>query len=279
MHAVLGLSAVHSRLLLSPASPPSQSELFHWQKTLSTFGRILSQPLEPDHANAILATATLVNGIAFAMIETNDPQRSWPLADRNDDDLQWLSLQGGIPLVFRSTHAMGQDSAFRKLFDDEQDTAMDDIEFRSASLLVARLADLCEVTSNSIPSPYIKPLSLLAPLLNAPCTSADGVFRYLTFIASASNDYIALLRAKDHRALLLLCCWYTTICRAPCWWAVARSSVECRAIVAYLDKYASQEIKDLLHFAARASGCVLEGEQSIAKDKRDQARSVSLDYS
>lgn len=277
MHAILALAACHIHFLQPSASIISKSQLFHWQRTLSTFGKKLSQPIDRGQANAMLATATLVNGIAFAATESKDPESSWPWSNSSGNDLQWLKLQGGIVIVLESTQTLAEPTPFRGLFDEDdgvQELSNEDKDLLDAapgtnSALVAQLAQLCEVTrtSSRANNPYFTPLSLLAPLLRDSATTSN-VFEYLGFVGNVTKEFIALLQAKDHRALLLLCLWYATICRVQYWWTASRSNIECKAIMMYLDTYADHQIKELLPFAAQACEYTLGSRRPSGDTKR-----------
>ena len=261
MHAILSFGAIHVRALTSSTSPASKSEVFHWNQTLGSFSKKLAQPAQPDDANALLATATLINGIAFAMIDEGDARTSWPwTTDAQDDELRWLQLQRGIQLVFLETKDLGRKGAFRGLFGGEEylenqyqaNETVPDFSSTSAPPVLRSLAALCQVKPDSNPSTnaYFTPLSLLASDIQrkSPENSDDAneIFSYLSFIGFASNAYIALLKARDHRAMLLLCCWYRVVGKLDCWWVARRARLEWRSIAEYLEKFGRVDVKRCL---------------------------------
>jgi hypothetical protein len=211
MHAILAFSAMHIRSLKAPSQRPSPLEIYHWQQTLARFGQKVAHHIGKEDAGSMLATATLVNGIAFAMVDGDDPCESWPVSSK-PNDLQWLSLQGGIELIFHATQPLHDESAPKDLFTGE----IDDDKFNkslSLSRLPPRLIQLCQITAQSTPenNPYYDPLQLLAPLLQLECTN-ETIITHLGFIGSMRPEYASLLWAKDHRALLIFAYWYATIC-------------------------------------------------------------------
>ena len=269
MYAMLALSTVQVRLSKVPILPPSEQELSYWHRALKAFTKRLSQPIDRDHADAMLATATLINGIAFAMVGGADAEHCWPFAD---SDLQWLRLQRGIGIVMQNTQLVAESTIFRRLFDDAEQEQGNHSEYTSpisapsadetvsdsadCPPLAIQLRTLCRVDQHTKPheNPYLIPLSILTPFLSHPCDSAEEVLFHLGFLGSVTEEYISLLLLKDHRALLLQACFYATICKAPCWWTAARSRTECQAIVMYLEKYAWKDIVELLPFAADLCG-------------------------
>lgn len=261
MHAILSFGAIHVRALTWSTSPSSKSEVFHWNQTLGLFSKKLAQPARPDDANALLATATLINGIAFAMTDERDARTSWPwTTDAQDDELRWLRLQRGIQLVFLETKDLGEKGAFRSLFGGEEyledqyraNGTVPDFSSTSAPAILRNFAALCQVKTDSDPSTnaYFTPLSLLASDVQRQSPenggNANEIFSYLGFIGFASNAYIALLKAKDHRAMLLLCCWYRVVGKLDCWWVARRARLEWRIIAEYLDKFGGDQVRRCL---------------------------------
>ena len=262
MHAVLTMAAMHLRFLEPVSRKVSQLEIYHWQQTLRRFGERVASPISKNDADAMLATATLVNGIAFAMVEATDPNQCWPFSSETND-LQWLSLQGGIELIFQATYPLHEKSVLKALFGD-----LDDIQPASNNSpgwegLPPPFLQLCQITALSTAenNPYYGSLQVLAPLLKLECT-AETVLIHLGFIGSVRTEYVSLLRAKDHRSLLILSYWYATICSFECWWTAPRSRMECTAICMYLETYADDCIRELLPFPAQACGYTLRTPQS-----------------
>ena len=266
MHAVLAFSAMHMRHLRSPCEPPSIFETYHWQEALQIFVSMLSQPVMREDADAMKATATLVNGIAFALVQEPDPERSWPMS-KNHDDLQWLNVQAGIELVSRATRSLVYDSIYEGDDDsNEPDFDFDDYEppaedcAGEVTFILSRLERVCNITPFSTvdTNPYHAPFQLLSRLFRMRCTP-ETVLMYLGFIGSARKEYIDLLCMKDQPAILLLGLWYATICSFDCWWTAARSRIECKSICMYLERSGmSGEVWELLPFLARACGHTLE---------------------
>ena len=226
--------------------------MYHWNRCLSGFASRLSKGVTSSDADAMLATATLINGVAFALVDPQPQSHMWPLSSRSSD-LSWLYVQRGIGTVYEALPLLKDDSALRRLFNDAFEA--DDVQKPAGAnegFAFQRLVDLCIMTESE-QNPYHDTLQVLAPLLQLEC-SPDTILIHFGFIGSMSNEFIGLLRSRDHRALLIMSYWYANICSFDCWWVSRRPRLECTAICKYLDEHADQSIKDLLLLPAQASG-------------------------
>ena len=270
MHAVLTMSAMHTRYLEGTSRGPSRFKIYHWQQTLAEFGRRIAPRIGKNDADAMLVTATLINGISFAMVEATDPRESWPFSPAGNS-LQWLSLQGGISLNFEATQPLSDESALKLLFAelDEAHPQMD--HGPGMSELAPLLLELCDIGARSTAenNAYLRALQVLAPLLQLEC-NAETVITHLSFIGSMQPEYVALLRSKDHRALLIFSYWYATIYSFQCWWTAPRSRMGCTSICMYLEEHGDESIRELLPFPARACGYTLKEQWSLSTEETPQ---------
>ncbi len=253
-----------SRKQLIPRA--SRPTMYHWQQCLGYFSKSLTLRLEGRTADAMLVTSTLINGLGFALVQASAPEHSWPLRS-NDDDLQWLSLQGGINLVFGAVQPLGEDSALGRLFAQAVDEdAADGLVAPECPQFIA-LSILCDMaTSPTAPTnPYVSALLLLQPLLLLPC-NATTLLAHLSFIGNISRSFISLLRAKDHRALLIFACWYAGICEYDCWWTLQRSRIEGTAIIIFLERNGNADIREVLEWPARKLGYALNSDKPRVDD-------------
>jgi Fungal Zn(2)-Cys(6) binuclear cluster domain/Fungal specific transcription factor domain len=255
MHAILAMSVLHSQYLKGRKFPPARYAVYHWQQCLFQFSKHVAPSIRDEKADAMLITSTLINGLAFILVNASSVERCWPLSS-SPEDLQWVSVQGGIDLIFRATYPLSDSSKIRELFSDVgQESLVIQPTPQEILRQVPRLAALCDIMpgSNSQTNIYFAPLQSLTPLMAIPCTP-DTVLLHLGFITSLDARYLSLLREKDHRALLILSCWYGNICTYDCWWTSLRSRIECLAICTYLDRNADDSITSLLDFPAKACG-------------------------
>ena len=177
-----------------------------------------------------------------------------------DDELRWLQLQRGVQLVLLATRDLGERGGIRSLFggegylEDQYHASKKLLDFSSTStpLVLRSLSALCEVTPGSSPSTnaYFTPLLLLTSDVQRQSRedvdNADEVFLYLGFVGFASNAYIALLKARDHIAMLLLCCWYKVVGKLDYWWIARRARHEWRVIAEYLEEFGSGQVRRCL---------------------------------
>ena len=189
--------------------------IYHWRRYLSGFATHLSKGVNSNDADAMLATATLINGVAFALVDPHPRPQVLSLTSRSCD-LSWLYVQKGISTVYQALPFIRCESALKRFFDDMGED--DDIQKPTSSDNVSqfqRLADLC-VTTDLEKNLYHDTLQILATLLQLECFP-DTILMHLGFIGSMSNDFIDLLRIRDHRALLIMSYWYANICSFDCW--------------------------------------------------------------
>lgn len=264
MHAVLAITSLHLRYL--ETANHAATEVYHTQRTSALLNSKLSKPIAVEDADAIFATATLLNGIAFASVETTQPHKSWPLSSK-PNNLQWLSLQQGIGLMTLATNPWRKGSAFESLFnenDDDQETFTDKRPGKAG--LPQDFVDLCVITADSTAdnNPYHAALRMLAPLFRIR-RSMESLTQHLNFISSMRPEFISLLQQKDHRALLILSYWYGLMCEFQVWWMTQRVTVECTAICMYLDSCADSRIRQLLHFPAHACGYSLQASRESSE--------------
>lgn len=118
-------------------------------------------------------------------------------------------------------------------------------------------------------NPYLAPLRLLSPLCQTKCT-IENLTSYFIFSSRFPDEFEALLRGKDPRALLLLAFWYGLIGVHDGWWTVKRAKIECTAICMLLEKDPDPRIRRLLSFPAHACGYELRGKEPSEEADFDQ---------
>ena len=235
MHTLLSLSALHRRVLAGNQEKLSVEELEHTQLAVSLFNKTISGPLRDVERDAVFATATLMNAIFFATIETVDPWKSWPMNDAAFS-LQWLRLQAGVALAVQAANPTRPSSVFSSLF---QYVEPDSGQFtetaagcKAIPILFQRLFDVDE-KSTIQKNPYHAAVRLLTPLLSISCRN-DNIMFFLPFIGYMDTRLIELLERKDHRALLLLGIWFGFVRQCGQWWLTRRVDVEYQSIEIYL---------------------------------------------
>ena len=240
----MALTTVHMRLMRSKDTKRTAFEIHHTNTASISFRSVIDKPISSRAADAMFAAATLLSGISFASVETLDPSQSWPMKPK-PDSLQWLQLQQGISLMVMAAQPWRPDGAFAAAF---QDTGAPGLEEHPIEPAIAQdLADTLEITSESTSenNAYFMTYEQLQPLLGQ-FAEKETIMGYLQFTAHLSNDYLALLGKRDHRALLLLAYWYCIVCRCGQWWITIRAIVECQSICLYLSLYAGAEMRGFI---------------------------------
>lgn len=259
MHTVLAFTELHIRFLKTSSAPSNLDQLFHWQHAISSYRVSLSQLPTCQNTDPTLATATLVNGIAFASNIPGIPQESWPCRERMEDDLWWLKLQNGIGIVLMEPTNNLSRGPFRLLFEQKEpgcnqsESHVGDIgEKCEYNSLLTNLYDICGASKLPVSSgnPYLPLLDILAFLLRTPATT-KSLLEHLRFVGDMSSTFIALLQSKDHRALLLLLLWYGKLSTIPCWWTETRARLEHQSIAIYLNRYAPYKVRKLMDMASK----------------------------
>ena len=267
MHAILAVTELHMRVLGSSPGKRTNRELVHWNKTITAYSARLSLPIESSDANSMLATATLINGLAFAMVDSDDPEQSWPCVERsvNANDLWWAKLQAGMFIVFARIGGLPIDGPFRALFEnfpknDPVEQSLSPTEAATIDDLMLDLYSLCDADRHSespTTNTYLRALTLLDVSLRLPTETLtmENCHPILSFVGMMSPTYMQSLQDKDHRALLIFCIWYGKAQLIPCWWTAGRAKLEHQAIAIYLKRKANATILQLLH--KTQDGCCL----------------------
>ena len=257
MFTILTFTDIHIRFLKGDYGAPVVKELDHFQRAISGYRIALAQVDQCTDGDALLATATLMSGIALALHMPQDLEKSWPLSKSNDDHLWWLRLQNGISLVRAQTMNRLAEGPFRTLWEDDMDGEGTSEQYEHAhgphsrqfATLIAELQDLCDIGSLDVDlNPYAAPLEKLTYVLNL-VSSNKLLINHMQFLTQLDAAFTDLLQAKDHRALLLLCIWQGKVATLSCWWSQMRSRLEHRSIATYLERHAELKLKAVLRRA------------------------------
>lgn len=249
MYTLLTFTSLHIRFLKADYAPPSLKELRRFQHAISGYRNSLAESEQHRNADSLLATSTIMGGIALALVAPCEPHAAWPLAESPDDELWWLRMLGGIGLVRSQTIDHLTPGPFRTLWHDNGPEGRPIQLTTSAShdSFIATLEDIytSPTAVDSGVNPYLKPLKVLDNVLQMSSTS-ELLIDHMQFLTQLDPTFISLLQAKDHLALLLLCLWYGKVATLSCWWSQIRSRQEHRSIAIYLESHADSRIKDIL---------------------------------
>jgi hypothetical protein len=242
MHMILGMTALHTRILeRSPSSEKTPAEAYHWCKAVALFNAKLNTGVQPDDRDALWAIAVLLGASIFTSCEATRPEDAWPLKFPSATDLDWLRFTDGKRAIWAIAEPLRPDSVFSSMGGQHQRdylpcSTISDTTFQT---LPASLLELCELhTQSSVvntDNPYYSALRALAPLLQINCDKKT-ILKYLSFIGHLEQGFREMLHEKDPFAILILAHWYAKVCRYE-WWIANRAMVECRAICIYLERH------------------------------------------
>ncbi|OJJ50214.1 hypothetical protein ASPZODRAFT_58322 [Penicilliopsis zonata CBS 506.65] len=263
MHTILGISC----LQLGRCSPANRDirvlESYHWQQAIHLYQSAISSKITQKDVDALLSTCMLM-GVSTLCPEDFEPEDAWVLSS-NPAAMNWLCLQGGLRCLISLTQPFISKSIWAGVF-SEADQKMRQVEGANTSLH-PRLAELCNLdtcstekgittTPTTEDSLYLHPLQMLTPLLDGNNTRSDfGLLQ--SFMARLEPEFLTLLRAKDHAAMLILAQWMGLMCAHAAWqpWIYGRISKECFAICTYLEQNTTDpRILELLEAPAVACG-------------------------
>lgn len=71
--------------------PAGTKETSHWQRGTTLFRSRLAQGSTEGDNEALLATASFINGLTFASMQSFDSEEAWPLKNP-PDALMWLGM-------------------------------------------------------------------------------------------------------------------------------------------------------------------------------------------
>lgn len=181
--------------------------------------------------------------ITLFAVDTEDVEQVWPLKTHSKTDLDWLEMQTGLLALWDSLNKHKGYSAFGK-----ETSCPDKRCLRLPSPkpgiegIPAAFVQLCCLNedSNESDNPYHAAARLLSELLDE-SESFSQSLRFLAFPNTLTKSFIALLKGRDPRALVLMGLWYESV-KQSMWWMHPRASLESKAIWMYLDRYHAHDI-------------------------------------
>ncbi|KAF3482582.1 C6 zinc finger domain-containing protein [Arthroderma uncinatum] len=257
MHTIIGVSLLHLNRILPPCKAREFAEAHHWQKAIQSYRTALCYKVSPANVDALLTTCMLM--LVNCMCPQNfRPCDSWVLSS-NPSAMNWICLQNGLPYLLELSgpilHLSIWGPAF-KAADQAHEILLNNCE-RGREGMHPRLADFCEIhdSTTAETSPYFKPLQVASSMLELEKSATTSGY-FSSFLGHLDQRYIALLRAKDARALIILAHWMGIMCLISHWepWVEGRLRAECIAICIYFTPSADTELLELLKFPSIASG-------------------------
>jgi hypothetical protein len=247
MHMLLSLTLMHDAHIASAPSPSTAKQqkhtaLQHWNTATKLFNNILARPIRPNQRDAIWATGVIIGAASFWYTHsTSDVEKVWPLKPTEPDDLGWLRLGEGKKALWRISEPKRPDSMFHDIlkFKDSYGHAEPDWVRRPEAMrfIPAHVRQIFDITNTSTieNNVYLTPLLIISRLSNMRLSHAN-VISFLYVIAFISPRFIALLEAKDARAVFVVGWWFKLMEDGDLWWMVSRAVIEGCAIRIWLER-------------------------------------------
>jgi hypothetical protein len=247
MHVIQTITAIHDRYITGPAASHSTlEEVYHLSRAAALFNQKLSGPINPDDRDALWATAGLLSQIAFSFIDASTPEEAWPLTNPDGADLEWIAMSENKMAIWEIANPMRPESIFNGLAKDimklDKLCAISDPNIANLPPLFVKVFDL-ENEEIADSCPYRASILLLSSLIPMEC-NRDTIVKFLGFASHINPKYKPLLIRKDPKALLVLAYWYAKVLNSV-WWLDRRATMECQAIILYLERNHPDE-KDIL---------------------------------
>jgi hypothetical protein len=258
MHVIQTITAIHDRYIEGPAASHSTlEEVYHLSRAAALFNQKLSGPIHPEDRDALWATAGLLSQIAFAFVDASTPEEAWPLKDPEATDLEWIAMSENKMAIWEIANPMRPESIFHNLAKDimklDKLCGIHEPDITNLPPLFTKVYDL-ENEEIADSCPYRSSVLLLSSLMPMVCTR-DTIVKFLGYGSHMNPQYKPLLRKKDPKALLVLAYWYAKVLNSV-WWLDRRATMECQAIIMYLERNHPDEkdILELLKFPKECCG-------------------------
>jgi hypothetical protein len=242
MHMLLSITLMHDAHLTPTSSPTLKHlSLLHWNTATKLFNALLAAPISPHHRDPIWATGVIIGAASFWYLHSTNPTEVWPLKPPEPDDLGWIKLGEGKRALWGIAEPTRRDSVFYEILKEKKG-------FGHARPEWIREPDAYGVIPGGVRSKfgidqmstvegnvYLLPLLLLSRIRDMRLTH-DNVIYFLYVIAFITPEFIALLEAKDPRAIFVVGWWFKIMQDGELWWMVERAGVEGRAIRVWLGR-------------------------------------------
>ncbi|KAK2766659.1 hypothetical protein FQN54_005971 [Arachnomyces sp. PD_36] len=258
MHIILATGTAHLRLTTPENNSYKLSESYHWQQCLLLYKKELKSGISAKNMDGLISTCILLSALMFATEDT-DPKESWVFSS-DPQALNWLAIQSGLRGLLEATGVgLHCQSMWWPVFMESRDEKGTFDDHRPGPVDInPGFVELCEIgpTTTEHTNPYHWPLRMLSPMMAL--QPGDGsIPKIITFMGRLLPDFMALLRKKDPRALLILSYWLALLCNTSHIWVASRGLKECRAICMYLEDSEDPRIVKLLELPANACGYLL----------------------
>ena len=257
MYTILAVGTLHLNRI-SPSRTRRFAEAYLWHHAITLYQSALCSKVTPQNISALLS-ACMFMGIVSICPENFKPRDSWVLTNK-PEAMNWLCLQSGIRIILSMAKPFIDSSIWGTAF---HQTRNEDAQCFESEIHQGRegldpdLADLCGIDdcTTSETSPYYEPLRNLAAIFGLE-KNLKNSSQFTNFMGKLENDFLALLRARDPPALLILAQWMGLMCSISHFqpWVEGRVRAECVAICMYLERSTDPRVIRLLRLPAAQFG-------------------------
>lgn len=258
LHSILAVANTHQAQFLSDRTELSLAATRFRHKAIQLYRRQLSGRICKHNMDVLLSTCILVGMFSFST-DKRPLRDSWVFSD-DPTAMNWLSVQGGLWSLLTVVSPWLEESVWRDSFREASDYQVFENLQSGREGLDPELADLCDIdeTTTAETNAFYWPLRMLCPMLAISRSdlspSRSDISRITNFMGRLLPDYLALLRAKEPRALLILSYWLALLSSVGEWWIESRARSECQAICMFLEHNPDPRIVGLLNFPATSCG-------------------------
>ncbi|KAH7410455.1 hypothetical protein DE146DRAFT_645004 [Phaeosphaeria sp. MPI-PUGE-AT-0046c] len=267
MHMLLSLTLMHDADFAagssrSTANQKKRGALQHWNTATKLFQNLLAKPVHPNQRDAIWATAVVIGAASFWFVNSDKVEEVWPLKPSEPDDLGWLRLGDGKRALWRLSDPTRPDSMFYNILRFRKAYRLSEPEWvregNAADCIPLRIKEIFNVTCTSTieNNAYLMPLLLLSRIQDMRLTH-DTAISFLLVIAFITPQFIALMEAKDPRAVFIVGWWFKLMSDGDMWWMISRARIEGRAIRIWLGRTDTEHgLAGLLDSMVRQPGSI-----------------------
>ena len=234
LNTLLAVSASHLRHHVSSSVSYRIAEYSRQSLAIRDFRFALNEPIDQPTADALLMTSIFLNMLSFSILDEYEISDSWVFS-KDDDRLDWFSLNMGLKPLLLATSEFRQDSLLRWMYD-----ASDDEEHKfhgegwALDSVPSPWLKLCGLTDDSTPDHvFYEPVRILAEIKRLEPT-LDSIFLYLGFFGKLDIEFRTLLVNQDERAMWIIGLWLGLLCRYDFWWQRRRTRCDYSAIKLWL---------------------------------------------
>ncbi|KAL6233071.1 hypothetical protein BDW75DRAFT_246825 [Aspergillus navahoensis] len=240
MYTILSAGVLHINRTCPGNKAHEFAEAYFSQRAAHLFQVAIQSGVTENSVDGLIS-ACIIMGLLSLYPPSFSAAESWVFTNR-PSDMNWLCLQGGLSCLIAEAGPLLHRCIWAESFSHSDDWEINEV-------------------STQATNPYYMAVKLLSPLLFLEETSENAA-RSARWIGRLEHAYVALLRQRDRRALVILAHWMGLLCVLSRFeqWVEGRIRQECVAICMYLEAMRDPAIQPFLEYPASSCGYTLRGE-------------------